>query len=145
MLIPLFVEATEHRILSLPPDVVGRIWHGTQPPPPHTHTWGGFYCERSWAKTSRLTVGFQPGGMQMGRRVTVRRGWPHLFSDRLSSPPRRADAVNAAACAREHVIRPLDDIVLSQDCSEDLKLSVTELGAGGGRCANGAVVLNQEE
>jgi len=75
----------------------------------------------------------------------VRRGGPRLFSDRLLCPPRRADAVNAAACAREHVLRPLDYIVLSQDCSEDLKLSVTELGAGGGRCANGAVILNQDE
>jgi len=56
-----------------------------------------------------------------------------------------ADAVNAAAGARQHVLGPLDYYALSQDRPEDLKLALAELGADGGRCGNGAVVLNQEE
>ncbi len=67
----------------------------------------------------------------------------------FSAPPHQrsggADAVNAAAGARQHVLRPLDYYALSQDRPEDLEFRVAELGAGAGRCANGAVVLNQEE
>ena len=67
----------------------------------------------------------------------------------LLRPPHQhsggADAVNAAAGARQHVLCPLDYFVLFQDCPEGLKLHVTEFGAGGGRCANGAVILNQDE
>jgi len=49
-------------------------------------------------------------------------------ADRLSSAPGGADAVSAPACAHHHVLRSLDYNALSQDCPEDLKLGVAQLG-----------------
>jgi hypothetical protein len=56
-----------------------------------------------------------------------------------------ADAVNAAAGTRQHVLRSLDHYAFSQDRTENIKLRVAQHGAHFGCGANGAVVLNQKK